>query len=454
MIKKILTYNLFLIILASVLFSQEKLPIRLINADSLVGAELNGEPIRILVGNVHLVQGDVEIFCDRGTQFLNSNRAHLEGNVRVNQKNVSLKSNSGTYDGKTEIAYSDSKIRLFDGNVYLIADRGFYYFNEDKAYFLGNVSLCDDSTHLLSNELVYYSKLQKAIATGNVSIEQKEDIIYADSLIHFRETKKSIANNNVLIFSPKNNLKIYSDYLINYEQEQKSILKGNSLLIQIDTIGVDKLDTLIISCDSIEIHRGPDEIYKAYDSVKMWRGHFSAIADFLKYFKTENFILTYKSGNSAEPPVFWQDENQIFADSIVFYLFQNKITSAELFNDCFIISKDSLSPTRFNQLNGTYVKLSFSDDELEKVLIKGKALSIYYFIDDGAPNGLNKSSADSIVITLKDRKVDLIDLYGNPEGEYHPEELIIKKDEEFRLAGFKWITNRPQKEYLLKKRDL
>lgn len=448
-------FGLFLFFFLNIaLYSQQSEPIQLINADSLVGAEINSEPVRILIGNVNLIQGDVIIFCDKATQFLISNKAHLDGNVRVNQKTVYLNSNSGFYDGNAETAFCPSKIRLFDGKVNLIANSGHYYFKESKANFVGDVRLCDDSTDLFSDSLIYFSKSDKAIAIGNVCIELDNDLIFSDSLIHFRNLKYSIAKNNVRVESRINNLTIYSDYLENFDAQKRTFLKGNSLLIQIDSTELNYADTLIISCDSIETLRLYEEIYYAYDSVNIWRSGFASKNDFTQYFKSQEKIVTFKLTDTSAVPVFWFDINQIFADSLIFFLAKNKIKKAELFNDCFIISQDSLNPVRFNQLNGNFVRMNFRNDELDKVFMQGKALSVYYFIDDGKPNGLNKSSADSLQITVIEKKIDKIDLYGNPEGEFHPEELILNKEQEFQLGGFKWYKDKPLKEKLLEKRNL
>ncbi|MBU2444197.1 MAG: hypothetical protein KJ666_01305 [Bacteroidetes bacterium] len=471
-----------LVIFSSSVYSQEIKIVQLINADSLVGKIINNESVRILNGNVHLIQEDITILCDRGIQYLESNKAELEGNVKITQGNVTVTAPKGFYFGNIKKAFGNKGIVLNDGKVVLNADSGDYFFNEKKAVFRGRVKLQDDTTTLTSKQLFYFTDTEKAIASGEVEIMQGNSYIYSDTLIYFRKEKNSIADGNVRIQNQNDNVKIYCDHLENYEEKKFSVLTGNPLLIQIDTTDDGNIDTLLISSLRMESIRGENENYTAFDSVKIWRGGFSSRNSITSYFKKEGRIVTFKTDETQ--PIFWYNEHQSYGDSVEIFTKENKIHQVLIYRTSFLITQDTLNPKRFNQLSGAFIKMDFDSSKpdyrmnssasdrsarlpksrfhrdggqagkLKSVFVKGNALSIYYLYDDDEPNGLNKASGDSTLIFLSDNKVDEIKLYGSPEGEFYPEEKIINKEKEFQLAGFMWIDERPTKEMLLGARNL
>jgi lipopolysaccharide export system protein LptA len=450
---KTLRYCLVIILLLSkLLYSQEREFVQLINADSLVGKIINNESVRILNGNVHLVQEDITILCDKGIQYLESNKAELEGNVKIIQGNVTVTAPTGFYFGDIKKAFGNKGIVLNDGKVELSADSGNYFFDEKKAVFRGKVKLQDSITTLTSTQLIYFTETEKAIAFDDVEIIQGKSYIYSDTLTYFRKEKNSIAKGNVLIENRNDNVKIYCNHLENYEEKKISILTGEPLFIQIDTTENGKIDTLLISALRMESIRGENEYYTAIDSVRIWRGGFSSRNNVTKYFKEEGRIVTFKTDEAQ--PIFWYDENQSYGDSVEIFTKENRIHQAFIYGASFLITQDTLNPKRFNQLSGSFIRMDFDNSELKTVFVKGNALSIYYLYDENEPNGLNKASGDSTLIFLSNDKVDEIKLYGSPEGEYYPEEKILNKEKEFQLAGFFWNEDRPAKEMILSTRKL
>jgi len=433
-------------------YSQETKVVQLINADSLVGKIINNESVRILNGNVHLIQDDINIFCDRGIQYLESNKAELEGNVKITQGDVTVTAPKGFYFGNIKKASGNKGVVLNDGKVNLSADSGDYFFDQKMAVFRGNVKLQDDTTALTSKQLVYFTDSEKAIAKGGVNIVQGNNFIYSDTLIYFRKEKNSFADGNVRIENKNDNVKIYCSHLENYEEKKYSLLMGDPLFTQIDTADDGKIDTLLISSRRMESFRGESECYTAIDSVNIWRGGFASRNNITQYFKKEGKIVTVKS-NEVQP-IFWYNENQSYGDSVEIFTKENKIHQVYIHGASFLITQDTLNPKRFNQMNGSFIKMDFDSSKLKSVFVKGNALSIYYLYDENEPNGLNKASGDSTLIFLSDNKVEEIKLYGSPEGEYYPEEKILNKEKEFQLAGFFWLDNRPTKEMILRERKL
>jgi lipopolysaccharide export system protein LptA len=448
----------FLLLLIASLKAQEIKVVQLVNSDSLIGTIINNERVRILFGNVHLIHEDIQIFCDKGIQYLQSNKAELEGNIKIIQGKQVLTTQKGYYFGNTKTAFGTKGIVLFDGKITLKADSGEYYFEQKKALFKGRVILYDDTTELKSNQLTYFTEEEHAIAIGNVRVSQFENKIYSDTLNYFRQKRFSIARGNVIAFNTKDNLKIYSDYLENDQIKEYSYVTGNPVLIQIDTTTENRIDTLVIVAEKMEAYRDTSDVFIAIDSVKIWRNELSAICDYAIYDRSKGKITT--SSKNDFQPLFWYSENLAYGDSVEIFVEKNKISYVNIFGNAFLISKDTLMENRFNQMNGNFIQLRFDPDsisaknKLNEVFIAGNSLSIYFLYDENEPSGLNKSSSDSALIRIEDNKVVEVKLFGSPEGEFHPEEKIVGKEKDFLLSGFKWIENRPEKEVLLQRRKI
>lgn len=448
----------FLLFFIATLQAQEIKVVQLVNADSLIGTMINNERVRILFGNVHLIHEDIQIFCDKGIQYLQSNKAELEGNIKIIQGNQILTTQKGFYFGNTKTASGTKGITLYDGKITLKADSGEYFFEQKKALFRGSVILYDDTTELRSNQLTYFTEEEHAIAIGNVQVSQFENKIFSDTLNYFRQKRFSIAKGNVIAFNVKDNLKIYSDYLENDQNKNFTYVTGKPVLIQIDTTTENRIDTLVIVAEKMEAYRDTSDIFIAIDSVKIWRNELSAICDYAIYDKSRGKITT--SIKNDFQPLFWYSENLAYGDSVEIFVEDNKIKFVNIYENAFLISKDTLMENRFNQMNGIFIQLRFTSDtisaksKLNEVFIAGNSLSIYFLYDENEPSGLNKSSSDSALIRIEDNKVIEVKLFGSPEGEYHPEEKIAGKEKEFLLSGFKWIENRPAKETLLSRRKI
>lgn len=448
MMKKILVvYFLFVLNL----LGQEIKIVQLINADSLVGRVLNNENIRILNGNVQFLHEDIRIYCDRAIQFIQSNRVELEGNIQIIQGNTLLKTPKGSYLGNKKVAVGSNGITLNDGKITLVADSGEYFFSKKEAMFKGNVKLFDDTTTLTADKLIYFTEKELANAYENVTITQNLNHIFADSLYFYRKDNFTLAFGNVITYNENDNLKIFSDYLENDQQKKHSLVSGQPILIQIDTTSEGKVDTLIIHAKKMEAYRDTEDIYYAFDSVKVWRNEFRAISPYILYKKSEGKMFTSKTNNFQ--PLFWYNESLAYGDSVEIFVENNRVKKARLFYNSFLISMDTLSRNRFNQMNGNFIELNFDEKSLISVLVNGNSLGIYYLYDNDEPNGLNKASSDSALIFFEDNKVSEIKLFGNPEGEYHPEELIIGKENDFILTGFKWIKEKPEKDELFRLRN-
>ena len=404
----ILFFQAFFLTMSGVL-GQEKELIVLKNADVFIGKTVNGEDVREATGNVHLVQGNVRVWCERAIQHLTKNEVELIGKVKVVRDTVTLTAKKGMYFGDSKKAVCEDGVRLETKHVVLLADFGTYYTEEKKAYFHTHVRVIDSSTTIFSDELTYFEKARKSIAVRNVKI------INAD-----------------------NNIQLYGDYLEHYDETRYSKITQRPRLMQIDTSSKGEIDTLVVKSVVMESYDDSTKKLIATDSVAMARGQLAVRCGWAKYFTKDEFI------ELRQQPVVWYEDNQATGDSISLKLSHSKLQKAVIRGRTFTLSlSDSAYPARYNQLTGRTIEMYFADDKLQKMVVDRNAISLYYLYDGKDPNGCNRTSGDVITMSFQNGKVDVIRILKGIEGIYYPENMVAKKEGAYNLDGFALRSDRP-----------
>ena len=198
--------------------------ITLKHADISRGERLSGgEELKILEGNVHVLQDTVEIFCDRAT----------------------------------------------------------YYRSQAKLVLTGNVKLIRGKDVLTTDKLTYYEDRKLAIAEKNVFLQRPQQNLRSEYLEYYYETDQSFAKTNLQLADLGSNAfvtAVQGEYL---PQENFSRVEKNAHFWQIDSI---TQDTLHIFAETMEYHFKPDRKAIAKDSVRIIRGGLIASCDSAVYF--------------------------------------------------------------------------------------------------------------------------------------------------------------------------
>lgn len=438
----------------------------IVTGDSLVGKTMNFKPYREVYGNVVLTQGNVRIKCNKAIQDISGNSAELIGNVVATQNNVTITTPQGFYYGNDKKSFSNAGIKLNDKKVILTSDKGEYYFEEDRAFFQNNVKLYDTTTTMTSQEMTYYQQENRMVATNNVKIVDRENDIYSDTLDYLKIERVAIANGHVKLFNRLNNLTIFGDHLEDYAKNSYTLANKNPLLIQIDTIFTENidtvngkvyssklftLDTLVIVAKKMQTYRGDINTFIATDSVKIVREDFSSINNRTIYYKNDDKIVTYKIEESESQPILWQTNSQLTGDSITISLEKNKIKKLEAKGSAFILSFNKLFPIRKDQISGDNLIITFDSSRINRTDVLGKVFSIYYMYEKNEPNGITKSTSQKAAIIFNNSQVNQVRLYGSPNSEYYPENLVIGKEPLYTLPQYQLYNNKPDKKNIFDK---
>ena len=262
--------------------------------------------------------------------------------------------------------------------------------------------------------------------------------ITCNVLNYFEKETRSVATGNVHVFENANAVNIYGDSLIHIEQDKFTLVLKRPRLVKIDTSASGVIDTMVVVSREMQSIQDTLERFIAIDSVRMVKGEISARCGKATYFVKNDIIILQTN------PIIWSDENQVTGDSIRIQIEDKRIRSLWAKNKAMAISRvDTSLPNRFNQLTGRELTMYFHANKLEQVDVQKNATSLYYLFDNKEPNGANKSSGDRIFIDFVTGEVDRIKIVGGVQGQYLPEKMINKHEQDYNLDGFHWYENRP-----------
>jgi len=198
-------------------------------------------------------------------------------------------------------------------------------------------------------------------------------------------------------------------------------------------ITYDRDDSLFIHADTLWVYFDAKRKAKkmlAYHGVRFYRSDLQGKCDSMSYDMSDSSLKMYTL------PVLWTGKNQLTADSIRITIRNNQIDSLSLFNNVFIVSKDSVDS--FNQIAGRMMVGYFRQNKIYKMNVDGNAQSIYWARDDNNRLiGVNKAEASNIVIRISQNEIRAISYKEDPAETMYPEKELSK--EARYLKGFIWL---------------
>src|SRR5690606_32704362 len=188
-------------------------------------------------------------------------------------------------------------------------------------------------------------------------------------------------------------------------------------------------------------------ITRIFRNVKLYKSDMSGKADSIHMNQETGLtqLINISKGEQRDAfsvklkPILWNIENQMTGDTI--HLISNpkteKLDSLIVFNNAFIISKDSLG-TGYNQINGMRLVGLFDDNnELYNIDIIKNAQSIYYLRnDEDELEGIDKSKSGAINIKISNKEIDEVNKINQVDGNVYPESKYPEAEK--LLKGFDW----------------
>ncbi len=342
--------------------------VTIVNADSVSGSMVDGERIRTLIGNVHLIQDSTDLRARQATQFLDREEILFEGEVEIADGVDTLNARTVTYGSRTRIGRAEGDVRLADdeaelfsnsvthyrsegraefaepvrlvereGTAVLTSERGRYLTDTKEAFFRDNVRLVDSLTVLTSEQGRYGTEDKRADFSGNVRLQHKQSTrLEADSLTHFRETEVSTARGDVLVerfggrdgdeTEPDTTRRtlLFGGHAFHDERARFSRVEIDPLLIRFQSDSTET-DTLLVRAEILEASQ-PDSVggrppppggafqrLVARRDVRLYGNQLAAIADSAVFNRVEFEADSTLADSLAQPT---EDEVWLFRDPV------------------------------------------------------------------------------------------------------------------------------------------
>ncbi|MGY0427213.1 MAG: OstA-like protein, partial [Polaribacter sp.] len=412
-------------------------------------------------GDVLIKQGDtITQTSDYVDYDANSKQALSWGNVVLKDPTMTLTTDTLQFDRLNQKLYYQSFATIKDPTNTLKSKNGNYYLETNKFIATTKVTVVNPEHNLESNHLDYYTNTGLAYLYGpstitntknenkiycergfyntktdisyfvkNAKLYLKERTIEGDSLYYDKKKGFASATNNIQIIDTVQNFVTQGNYAEIYELKDSLFIVDKAVAISI----IDK-DSMFVHGDTLLVTGKPkNRIIRTYNNVKIYKSDLQGKCDSIHTNQATGLTRMFKN------PVIWSDNNQITGD--VIHLISNiktkKLDSLKVLNNAFIISKDSLSDSDFNQIKGRNMFGKFKKNKLRLLLVKGNAESVYYNRNEQKVlETVTKEISSNIEFILNNGEIETIKYLKKSEGKTYPPSKL--PDDVRQLRGFVW----------------
>ena len=347
--------------------------------------------------------------------------------------------------------YCSRKFRTFDCDTVLVSDEttinsNYFDFYSDTgyAYLFGPSTITTETSKTYCEKGFYDTENKIGYALKKARIDYDNRIVEGDSLYFDNNSSFASATNNITVTDTINNSVVKGHYAEVFKEKDSLFITKRALAIT-----VQEKDSVYIHADKIMVTGKTDNrIIKAYYNAKIFKRDLSGKSDSIHSDQNTGVtkllnLPTLSSGDKfsvIQKPILWNLGNQMTGDTI--HLLSNKetekIDSLLVFDNAFIISKDTISKNGYNQISGKrLVGLFDEENRLKQVDVTKNAESIFYARNDKQELiGIDKSKSGSITILFDDGDIDEYTRYNQIDGNLYPESKFPEKER--ILKGFDW----------------
>ena len=459
----------------------------LIHADQLRFNQFSSNPeAQILNGNVAFRHKGAKLYCDSAYFFEQTNSLEAFSNVRMEQGDtLFVYGDYLFYDGNTQVAYLRENVRMENGQVTLFTDSLNYERIPNIGYYFEGGLIVDSLNQLSSFYGQYSPETKLAVFNDSVQVENPDFTLYSDTLHYDTESKvATILGPSVIVsdsgtihtsrgwYDTVNNTSLLLDQ--SQVESGEKILIGDSIFYNRDTgmgevygnmslidtaqhvtlqgeygyyneqtgyafatdsarfLEYSQGDTLFLHADTLQMVT-VDSVYreiKAYYGVRFYRTDMQGVCDSMQFNTRDSVLYMYTE------PVLWNEQYQLYGDTIAIYMNDSTIEYAHVIQ--FAFAAQHVDSSYYNQLKGNDLKAYFEGQAVHQIDVAGNAESIFYPLEkDGAKVGMNETKSGFLTIWVKDNKLDKLKIWPSPVGSMTP--IPDLKPDQKMLKDFYWF---------------
>ena len=471
-----------------------------------------GAGFALAPSGVTIQDEDATLTAGYGEYYLNRRVSNFREGVTLRDSNAVLTAARGTYNSLNRVATFEENVEAVSDSGKINADRLTYWRATEESFAVGNVRLVSlkDSSILTCDTLRNRPDVE-TFALGHVILEsQKESaILTGDSLRHYPPRDYTIVTGSPKLIQVDSTLRpvVASTDTTTLPPDSSAIVEETSppldTIRQGDSLFTLRRDTTEITARVLERFASERKEFVATGDARMKQGELEARGGIARFFEDDEIVAlgpgdgrgriadtsstipedsvttdhpvvndsiyqmpeggypVYPEGGegvagetldtaAALPttPIVWYEDSQLTGDTITVFLEEKKLRLIDVLGSAFTISTSD-APGRYDQLAAEHLIFNVYQDTIRTVHAQESAASIYFLYDNDLPDGVNRSSSDTIVIWFDQGKASRIAYYGTrsgAEGEIIPEKDVRGREGVYRLSGFALYEREEKKE--------
>ena len=410
----------------------KKTKVYLIHSNTLSFDKAVKPDAQILNGDVCFRHDSSYMYCDSAYFFEQTNSLEAFSNVRMEQGDtLFVYGDYLFYDGNTQVAYLRENVRMENGQVTLFTDSLNYERIPNIGYYFEGGLIVDSLNQLSSFYGQYSPETKLAVFNDSVQVENPDFTLYSDTLHYDTESKvATILGPSVIVsdsgtihtsrgwYDTVNNTSLLLDQ--SQVESGEKILIGDSIFYNrdmgevygnmslIDTaqhvtlqgeygyyneqtgyafatdsarfLEYSQGDTLFLHADTLQMVT-VDSVYreiKAYYGVRFYRIDMQGVCDSMQFNTRDSVLYMYTE------PVLWNEQYQLYGDTIAIYMNDSTIEYAHVIQ--FAFAAQHVDSSYYNQLKGNDLKAYFEGQELRRIDVNGNASGTLTPIPDLKPD--------------------------------------------------------------------
>ena len=377
--------------------------------------------------NVRMENGQVTLFTDS----LNYERIpnigyYFEGGLIVDSLNQ-LSSFYGQYSPETKLAVFNDSVQVENPDFTLYSDTLHYDTESKVATILGPSVIVSDSGTIHTSRGWYDTVNNTSLLLDQSQVESGEKILIGDSIFYNRDTGMGEVYGNMSLIDTAQHVTLQGEYGYYNEQTGYAFATDSARFLEYS-----QGDTLFLHADTLQMVT-VDSVYreiKAYYGVRFYRIDMQGVCDSMQFNTRDSVLYMYTE------PVLWNEQYQLYGDTIAIYMNDSTIEYAHVIQ--FAFAAQHVDSSYYNQLKGNDLKAYFKGQAVHQIDVAGNAESIFYPLEkDGAKVGMNETKSGFLTIWVKDNKLDKLKIWPSPVGSMTP--IPDLKPDQKMLKDFYWF---------------
>ena len=377
--------------------------------------------------NVRMENGQLTLFTDS----LNYERIpnigyYFEGGLIVDSLNQ-LSSFYGQYSPETKLAVFNDSVQVENPDFTLYSDTLHYDTESKVATILGPSVIVSDSGTIHTSRGWYDTVNNTSLLLDQSQVESGEKILIGDSIFYNRDTGMGEVYGNMSLIDTAQHVTLQGEYGYYNEQTGYAFATDSARFLEYS-----QGDTLFLHADTLQMVT-VDSVYreiKAYYGVRFYRIDMQGVCDSMQFNTRDSVLYMYTE------PVLWNEQYQLYGDTIAIYMNDSTIEYAHVIQ--FAFAAQHVDSSYYNQLKGNDLKAYFEGQAVHQIDVAGNAESIFYPLEkDGAKVGMNETKSGFLTIWVKDNKLDKLKIWPSPVGSMTP--IPDLKPDQKMLKDFYWF---------------